>query len=81
MKKIVTIFIVGAAMTLAGCGRDPGPAGPKESQAFRDLRARKARKVFRASPALKDSLARKGRRDRKARQDRRGMWDRKAIRD
>jgi hypothetical protein len=29
MKKIVTVFIVGAAMLLAGCGRDPGPAGPK----------------------------------------------------
>ena len=30
MKKIVTVvIIVGTALMLAGCGRDPGPAGPK----------------------------------------------------
>jgi hypothetical protein len=30
MKKIVTVvIIIGTAMMLAGCGRDPGPAGPK----------------------------------------------------
>lgn len=29
MKKIVTVVIIGTALMLAGCGRDPGPAGPK----------------------------------------------------
>jgi hypothetical protein len=30
MKKIVVLaIIIGASVTLAGCGRDPGPAGPK----------------------------------------------------
>jgi hypothetical protein len=29
MNKIVTVLIIGAALALAGCGRDPGPAGPK----------------------------------------------------
>jgi hypothetical protein len=29
MKKIAVAVVVGFAMTLAACGRDPGPAGPK----------------------------------------------------
>jgi hypothetical protein len=29
MKKIAVAVIVGLALTLAACGRDPGPAGPK----------------------------------------------------
>jgi hypothetical protein len=29
MKKIAVAVVVGLALTLAACGRDPGPAGPK----------------------------------------------------
>lgn len=29
MKKIVVAVIMGTALTLAACGKDPGPAGPK----------------------------------------------------
>jgi hypothetical protein len=29
MKKIAVAAVVGLALTLAACGRDPGPAGPK----------------------------------------------------
>jgi hypothetical protein len=29
MKRIAVAVVVGLAMTLAACGRDPGPAGPK----------------------------------------------------
>jgi hypothetical protein len=29
MKKIAVAVVVGLALTLAACGREPGPAGPK----------------------------------------------------
>lgn len=29
MKKIAVAVVIGIALTLAACGRDPGPAGPK----------------------------------------------------
>jgi hypothetical protein len=29
MKRIAVAVVVGLALTLAACGRDPGPAGPK----------------------------------------------------
>ena len=29
MKKIVVAVVVGVALTLAACGKEPGPAGPK----------------------------------------------------
>ena len=29
MKKIAVAVVVGVALTLAACGREPGPAGPK----------------------------------------------------
>jgi hypothetical protein len=29
MRKIAVAVVVGIALTLAACGRDPGPAGPK----------------------------------------------------
>ena len=29
MKKIAVAVVVGIALTLAGCGKEPGPAGPK----------------------------------------------------
>jgi hypothetical protein len=29
MKKIAVAVVVGLALTLAACGKDPGPAGPK----------------------------------------------------
>ena len=29
MKKIAVAVVVGIALTLAACGKDPGPAGPK----------------------------------------------------
>jgi Collagen triple helix repeat (20 copies) len=29
MRKITVVLMVGVALSLAGCGRDPGPAGPK----------------------------------------------------
>ena len=29
MKKIVSIVVIGVAILLSSCGKDPGPAGPK----------------------------------------------------
>ena len=48
MQKLVFVLMMGSA--LAGCGRDPGPAGPKATPAHRVPQGRRVPKESKAFP-------------------------------
>ena len=64
--KLLPLFAVGIGLTLAACGREPGPRatpGHKDRRARRERRASKAFQVLRVLQVLRGL---RGRKDRKA---------------
>jgi len=75
--RIFPMLVVGIAISLAGCGRDPGPKGDPGPQGPPGPKVRRARRGFRE---LRDRPAPKDRRARKVRQETKAKRAIKAIR-
>src|ERR1700734_1510129 len=66
MKRIAVVAAIGMALALAGCGKEPGPAGPKGKPGRKDRQGHRALKAGRAFLGLKVSRDRRAVRGPKA---------------